>query len=140
MDIQCTFDMSQVVLLEKALSARLLLAQSTGGHTLEQQAATIMRTSLDQIPQDTGAAASTAHITPGRDANGDPIVSMGYDGTKASNPTTGQPVSDYLFPLHERLDVYHPRGKAKFLEDPIMDYIQPLTHALARDVGRVIGR
>lgn len=47
----------------------------------------------------------------GYGGNGDPI-----------NPVTGKPASYYMVAVHENLNVYHPIGKAKFLEDPVREY------------------
>lgn len=49
--------------------------------------------------------------TVGYGGNGDPI-----------NPKTGERASEYMVAVHERLDVEHPVGKAKFLEDPVREY------------------
>ena len=74
----------------------------------------IMEESLKEVPRDTGALAEAAYVE--QDSKGE--VSFGYAGNRL-NPKTGQSVDEYMVAVHERLDVHHPVGKAKFLEDPI---------------------
>lgn len=48
---------------------------------------------------------------------------LGYGGNgNPINPLTGEPASSYMVAVHENLDVFHPVGKAKFLEDPVREY------------------
>lgn len=80
------------------------------------EAQEIMDESLNEVPRDTGALASSAFLE--KQANGD--VLFGYGSTKEQlNPKTKQVTSEYMVAVHERLDVTHPIGKAKFLEDPM---------------------
>lgn len=125
-EMECLFDMNAVAALEKVLTERLQAAKRIAGLALEDEAKIIMENSWRQIPVWTGAAMSTGFVRPGVDSNGDPMISIGYDGTEADNPVTGRPVADYLLPLHERLDVHHINGKAKFLEDPLLEYVDTL--------------
>lgn len=60
---------------------------------------------------DTSATTWAYEALLGYGGNGDPI-----------NPLTGEPASSYMVVVHENLDVYHPVGKAKFLEDPVREY------------------
>ena len=60
---------------------------------------------------DTSATTWAYEALLGYGGNGDPI-----------NPLTGEPASSYMVVVHENLDVYHPIGKAKFLEDPVREY------------------
>ena len=121
------FNAQQVKALESALSRQLEKAKRIGGLTLEHEAEVIMSRSWEQIPVETGAAMSTGFVKPSKDDNGDPTVKIGYEaGPGDINPKTGRPVEDYLYPLHEDLDRYHARGKAKFLEDPLLAYIPTL--------------
>jgi len=86
----------------------------------------IMAESKMQVPKESGTLLSSAfyevhrrtdiggysyEATLGYGGNGDPI-----------NPITGKPASYYMVAVHERLDVSHPAGKAKFLEDPMREY------------------
>lgn len=48
---------------------------------------------------------------------------LGYGGNgNPINPVTGKPASFYMTAVHENLKVWHPVGKAKFLEDPVREY------------------
>lgn len=83
----------------------------------------ILDASLAQVPLDTGTLSDSAYYaitgyyktgwnaTIGYGGNGDPV-----------NPITGKPASSYMVEVHEDLSVYHPLGKAKFLEDPVREY------------------
>ena len=86
----------------------------------------VLHDSLQQVPSETGALASTATVWGPKVIDGQVVGRVGYDGEKAVNPRTGQPVSDYVVPVHERLDLHHPTGKAKFLEEPWNRHIKDL--------------
>lgn len=62
---------------------------------------------------DTSAKTYAYEAILGYGGNGDPI-----------NPVTGKRASTYMVVVHEDLSAYHPRGKAKFLEDPVRDYAE----------------
>jgi hypothetical protein len=79
----------------------------------------IMAESLKEVPRMTNTLADSAFVE--QDAKGN--VDFGYGGTHAKiNPLTGLSANDYMVAVHERLDVFHPTGKAKFLEDPVNRY------------------
>lgn len=83
------------------------------------EAQEIMDESVTQVPRDTDALANSAFVE--LDDGGDVI--FGYGGDHAqTNEKTGQSVNDYMVAVHERMDLVHPTGKAKFLEDPINDH------------------
>lgn len=68
-----------------------------------QEGVSIMGQSVVQVPVETGRLRATHYVTlPNRDG----VVEIGY-GTV------------YALPVHERLSVNHPHGKAKFLQDPL---------------------
>lgn len=60
---------------------------------------------------DTAATTWAYEGTVGYGGNGDPV-----------NPKTGRRASSYMVKVHEDLSVFHPTGKAKFLEDPVREY------------------
>lgn len=60
---------------------------------------------------DTAASTWAYEGTVGYGGNGDPV-----------NPLTGKRASTYMVAVHEDLNAFHPKGKAKFLEDPARDY------------------
>lgn len=90
----------------------------------------ILEESLNQVPSVTRTLANSAFYeverrsdtaastwqyegTVGYGGNGDPV-----------NPKTGAPASSYMMAVHEDLSADHPVGKAKFLEDPVREYMQ----------------
>ena len=85
----------------------------------------ILKKSLAQVPRDTATLASTATYKIEGDwrTGWSGVVGYAMDSdSDAINPKTGEPVSSYVLAVHERLDVIHPNGKAKFLEDPVREY------------------
>jgi hypothetical protein len=98
-----------------------------GASALKEHAEEVMAMSQEQVPVDTGALRDSAFIDEPVRKRGDVSIRMGYGGDASNmNPKTYRLVSDYVVPVHERLDVVHPVGKAKFLEDPLMEKAQEL--------------
>lgn len=68
------------------------------------------------VPRDTETLADSATIT-GPTKEGDAItVTLSYGREDDRNPKTGQPSAAYAVDVHERVDVLHPTGQAKYLE------------------------
>ena len=98
----------------------------------EQACKDILRDSLSQVPQDTGALASTGFYEVRRRGDVKGYVYegiVGYAGQAGAgvghdviNQKSGKPVSTYADIVHEDLNAWHLLGKAKFLEDPVRDY------------------
>lgn len=92
-----------------------------------KKAEAIMDESLQEVPRDTGALASSAFIE--QDGT---EVTFGYGGPNDQvNPRTGQGTSEYMVAVHVRLDTLHPQGKAKFLEDPVNNNRESILSELA---------
>lgn len=74
---------------------------------------TLLMSAFYEVSRRTGTSASTYAYEAiiGYGGNGDPV-----------NPKTGRRASSYMVEVHEDLSVYHPTGKAKFLEDPVREY------------------
>ena len=74
---------------------------------------TLLMSAFYEVSRRTNTAASTwaYEAIIGYGGNGDPV-----------NPKTGRRASSYMVKVHEDLSVYHPTGKAKFLEDPVREY------------------
>lgn len=74
---------------------------------------TLLRSAFYEVSRRTDTSASTYAYEAiiGYGGNGDPV-----------NPKTGRRASSYMVAVHEDLSVYHPTGKAKFLEDPVREY------------------
>jgi hypothetical protein len=95
-----------------------------------------MEVSKSQVPSETGALLSTAFVeSESGFMNGS--TSFGYSG-QAVNSKTGEAVSDYMVAVHERLDLEHPNGKAKFLEDPITEFMDNAESSLGSKVSDII--
>lgn len=94
----------------------------------EAAAREIMQESMDQVPKLTLTLLASAFYEVKRRA--DTSVNtwayeaiLGYGGNgDPINPITGRPASSYMVAVHENMDVKHPIGKAKFLEDPVREY------------------
>lgn len=83
----------------------------------------ILDESMIQVPTLTGTLMNSAfyEITGHWKTGWDAVIGYGGNGDPI-NPKTGKPASYYAIYVHERLDVHHPIGKAKFLEDPVREY------------------
>ena len=75
---------------------------------LSLEAEIIMAKSKDLVPVDTGALRSSGHVRKPRTVGDYLVVELGYGGVAVG----------YAIPVHERLDVHHPVGQAKYLEIP----------------------
>lgn len=86
--------------------------------------ATVRDMALEQVPRQTNTLASS-YSDEVMIVDGEIVASLGFAGEKdLINPITGKPASDYVLQVHEDLSVYHPHGKAKFLEDPVRTYAE----------------
>lgn len=77
-------------------------------------------------PVDHGNLRQSAYVAPPRNMQ-DPTTEIGY-GT------------DYAVPVHERTEVYHRVGQAKFLETPIMRLRRVFAERLIRKIRRFVDR
>ncbi len=66
----------------------------------------LLSESLREVPVATGRLRNTGYVNPPRTGGRGLVVEVGY-GT------------DYAVPVHEKTEVNHPVGKAKFLADPL---------------------
>jgi len=92
----------------------------------------ILKMSLLEVPRDTSTLADSAfyEVSVREDIKShvfEAIVGYGGNGDPI-NPKTGKPASSYMVAVHERLDVHHPVGKAKFLEDPVRRFANENFH------------
>lgn len=111
---------------------RMALAAASGLFELGND---ILRRSDELIPVDTGTAKGSGRVmfSPGA---GGPRVVVGYGYGEKTNPKTGEPAIGYVIPLHERVEVPHETGQAKFLEQAA----QELLPQAAAQVGALIRR
>jgi hypothetical protein len=108
---------------------------SASRHATLDEANEIMDESQVQVPRDTETLANSAFV----EQAGDGTVTFGYGKDNPYNPKRKENVEDYMIAVHERLDVNHPVGKAKFLEDPINEHAQKLENSLATKIRTFLG-
>lgn len=78
---------------------------------LYQEGFSIMAESQKKVPVDTGRLRSTGYVAPPQEGEDSPTVEIGY-GT------------DYGIYVHERTEVRHTTGEAKFLEKAVNEAMQ----------------
>lgn len=122
--------------LEVNLKKTRIASLFGGGRGLLKAAQEIMDLSQLQVPFETGTLRNSGFVSgPERDESGRVQVRIGYGGeADKQNPKTGQMASEYMIPVHERLDVQHPIGKAKFFEDPVIEVSQRMGRRIAKEV------
>ena len=133
-----TFDFASIANFEQQLLRKLRQGQIEGGLSIREQAEEIMGNSHSQVPEDTGALAAAGFVD-ARNAGADARVRIGYDGSRL-NTKSGKTVSSYIMQVHERLDIHHPKGNAKFFEGPILQYIPKFEPTIAAALRRALLR
>ena len=100
------------------------------------EAEAIMEESMAEVPVETGALKASAFVEIDHEGN----ATFGYGGGNIqTNPKSGILTEEYMLSVHERLDVIHPNGKAKFLEDPVRRHEQKMESTLAARLRRYLG-
>lgn len=111
------------------------------GEILEDAAEEVAQLSDSYVPVETGTLKSSraiegVYMRRGQGLYGDtePLVRISYGGSNDQyNPLRRRMASAYAVPVHERLDVFHPVGQAKFLERAVSE-----SHGLFMDrVSRI---
>ncbi len=98
-------------------AAQEKIVQATAA-ALYQEGLAIMAISQQEVPVDTGTLRSSGQVQQPEIQTGAVMVTLGYGYGEKINPKTGESAQGYSIPVHERLGVHHPHGKAKYLEDP----------------------
>lgn len=87
--------------------------------------------SQELVPRDTDTLADSMRIS-------DPVIDgttatvvLSYGQPDDSNPKSGGPSADYAVTVHERLDVPHATGQAKYLENAQLEAATGFTAAIA---------
>lgn len=115
--------------MEEALRMLEERANQVVGRILYQKAEDIMaKSKAEYVPVNTGALRGTGHVQPViYDGSGGVTVIMGYGG----------PAAPYAGVVHERMDMVHPVGGAKYLERPYLTEVfsEP---SLATQIGDAI--
>jgi len=114
--------------LQRALEKLGKRALSEAGKALYAEAELIMTESKEQCPVDTGTLRGTGHVEQPKAEGRQVWVEMGYGG----------PAAPYAVYVHERTELRHKVGKAKYLEDPVKAAAPKLPMRLARRLKNVI--
>lgn len=99
------------------------------GHSLRRWAEEVMTNSKQLVPVRTGHLRDTGEISGPEFKGGAWEVSLGYGDKRAW----------YAAIVHERLDVRHPTGQAKYLEQPINENLPRVDQMLQDAIERAIG-
>lgn len=98
----------------------------------------VMSRSIPQVPVDTGALRDSNYIEDVASDKREARVTFGYGGPNIqTNPKTGKPTTDYYLYVHERLDLHHPHGNAKFFEKPLIESLDELEETVGAKLLQV---
>lgn len=86
---------------------------------LNDEANLILGESLQEVPVDKGNLRASGYVDPDKEKE---AVYIGYS-------------ADYALPVHERLEVKHVNGKAKFLTDPLEKTSKGMGERIAKSVS-----
>lgn len=92
--------------LTKAIDEQTKMHEGALGAALYQEGLAIDAEAVKQMPVDTGRMRATHYVTPPQDDGDGPVVEAGIG-------------VDYGIYVHERLNVNHQVGNAKFYENPL---------------------
>jgi hypothetical protein len=119
-DLKATMERAGMLLIKRSKEA------------VREEVSQIMEESEAQVPVETGTLQASAFIE--EDENGN--LTFGYGRADAINPKTGENAAEYMMVVHERLDTFHPVGKAKFFEDPLLQHIIKMEQTLAGKIKK----
>lgn len=106
-------DLSGLQGLLRKLATLGAKAETIAGAAIYQEAEAIMTESKKQCPVDFGNLKNTGNVSPPENHSGHISVTLGYGG----------PSVKYAVVQHESLEFHHTVGKAKFLEDPMLEAV-----------------
>lgn len=92
---------------------------------LRQEGEKAMTEAKQETPVDTGVLRASGIVDGPHNDGGSVWLELGFGGAASS----------YALIVHERTDVHHPVGKAKYLEDPAMRMADRLPGTLVRIIG-----
>lgn len=84
---------------------------------MEEKIEELETESLAEVPRDTGTLARSSYRQV-ESKKGSVEGIVGYGAGDELNPESKKAAHQYMLAVHENLHVFHPTGKAKFLEDP----------------------
>lgn len=114
--------------LQRALTEAGARANEGAAAGLTRVAETIISDAVPLVPVDTGTLRASHLVQPPEMSESNVTVTFGFGGA----------ASDYAVVVHERMDVHHPVGQAKFLEEPTLAHADTLANELAAHIERYI--
>lgn len=140
MDVRLEFRLRNLEPMVKRMLATNKEVLSIVAEALHDEANNIMTESRNQVPVDTGTLKSSAYVLDPQIQTDEVRVRFGYGGPNDKmNPKHRRMASEYAAIVHERLDVRHPVGKAKYLEDPFNDAIRGMEDRVASKLRSELG-
>lgn len=97
--------------------------QQAGLEGLREVARQIYEASQSQVPVDTGALRASASMT--EEGGAKPVITIAYN-------------ADYALYVHEILRNLHPRGNAKYLENPFNQYASTIEKVIGSKIGGLV--
>lgn len=88
----------------------------------------IMTDAKERVPVDTGSLRASGYVTLPRKEAGDIVVEAGFGG----------PSAEYAVPVHERTEVRHEVGEAKYFERAVQAKMQQAAEMAAQETERVL--
>lgn len=108
------------------------------GQSLERAAEEIMRVAKTLTPVDTGNLRASGHVQPFERGlvkrNVSVVLGFGGPAGVGNQSETNTKDVGYALPVHERFDVRHVNGQAKYLEHAVLLYAPNLEKILADDL------
>ncbi len=117
-------------LLRKTRALPRIVRQAAIEAQRDEAEAVMERSKAEFVPIDSGALRDTGRVEEVEGTADGFWVSMAY----------GSEEVDYALPVHERLDVHHPHGQAKYLEVPALEAAAGMPERLAARVRAAIAR
>ena len=118
--------------LEASLKRSGLNLLSASKQGLYEEGEEIFEESQLEVPVDTGALKRSGYSE--KQGNS---VDIGYGRSEELGASNETP-NTYMVAVHERLDVYHPNGKAKFLEDPVNRHTRKGADSIADKIRKLL--
>jgi hypothetical protein len=113
--------------IQRAITASGPEGVKVAARALRNEAQEAFAASQDEVPVDTGALKLSGRVRPESGVftrGNDVYVELTYGGTAV----------DYGVYVHENLESFHPHGKAKYLEDPMVRQINGAAGRIADKV------
>lgn len=134
-ELSLFFNLASVDKFGVALARAAMNIIEVGQESLLDMAEELELESLNQVPRASGALASSIFRQVIDLDYDNTIIRVGYGGDHDRyNEVRKMMTSEYMIPVHERLDRNHPVGKAKFLEDPVQQLAEYFEVRLGEEI------